>query len=136
MKACKVVSTHDPDRPDIRQALAEIAERVDGAGGAEVFFDTGHIDRRVRDDAADGIETGVEIGQIRVVLQRIARRHQQPDPVEFEPLQGHHGDVPVAGMGRVERTAEQADAQTRCDGRQARHRGHGRRHEAACRMND
>lgn len=43
-------------------------------------------------------------------LQRIARRDEQPDLIEPQPLAGEIGDVPMPRMGRVERAAKQTDA--------------------------
>jgi len=46
-------------------------------------------------------------------LQGILRRDEPPDLVEAEPLQRFKADVTVAGMGRVERPAQQPDARRR-----------------------
>ncbi len=42
-------------------------------------------------------------------LQRVLRRYQPPDGVKLQPFQGLAADIDVSLMGRVERTAEQAD---------------------------
>ena len=43
-------------------------------------------------------------------LQRIARRNQQPDLVQPQPPPRNPGDMQMAFMGGIERSAEQADA--------------------------
>ena len=44
------------------------------------------------------------------VLERIARRHQPPDPVEIEPLHRDQAGAEMRLVRRIERAAEQADA--------------------------
>ena len=51
-----------------------------------------------------------EIVQRAGILQRIARRHQPPDPIELQPLQRKQADGAMRGVRRIERAAEQADA--------------------------
>src|SRR6185503_9004318 len=49
-------------------------------------------------------------------LQRILRRDQPPHIIEAELFQRHLADMQMTLMGRIERAAEKADAQTRRDG--------------------
>ena len=57
-------------------------------------------------------------------FQRIAGRHQPPDPVEAEPRQREAGNKRVALVRRIERAAEEADAHARRERGQARYSGH------------
>src|SRR6267378_8152302 len=45
-----------------------------------------------------------------MILERIARRHQPPHAVELQPLDREQADGAMRDMGRIERSAEQADA--------------------------
>jgi hypothetical protein len=47
---------------------------------------------------------------VRRGLERVLRRHQPPDLVEPESPQRFEAQMHVAGMGGIERPAEQADA--------------------------
>ena len=51
-----------------------------------------------------------ERAQAVMILQRIARRHQPPHPIELQPLQREQADGAMRGMRRIERAAKQPDA--------------------------
>ena len=57
--------------------------------------------------AAMRLRSGVQSAR---VLERIAGRHQPPDPVEAEPLHRQQAGGAMRLMRRIERAAEQADA--------------------------
>src|SRR5687767_7617292 len=68
------------------------------------------------------------------VLQRIARRHQPPQPVELQPFYREQTCAEVGLVRRVERAAKQADAHARRVQRQdeARTRRCAARHGLIC----
>ena len=61
-------------------------------------------------ERAGGGDALRERGEPARVLERIARRHQPPDPVEAEPLHRQQAGREMRLVRRIERAAEQADA--------------------------
>jgi hypothetical protein len=49
-------------------------------------------------------------------FQGIAGRDQPPDLIQFQRPARHFADIKMAGMGRIETAAQQADAKTVADG--------------------
>src|ERR1700730_19083814 len=61
-------------------------------------------------DLAGRREARPERGEAVMVLQRVSRRHQEPEAVEREAAQGQERHMPVTLMGRIEAAAKKADA--------------------------
>ncbi len=51
-------------------------------------------------------------GHIACFFQRVLWRDQPPDLIKAKPFHGFQTNVKMPGMGRVERTAQQADFET------------------------
>src|SRR5262249_10560663 len=73
-------------------------------------FETTNLDARILRDLACGLHTLAKRMQRTVLLERIARRHQPPDAIELQPLEGEQADRAMGDMRRVEGAAEQPDA--------------------------
>ena len=107
----QVVRPHQPDKARIGCPLRQLPDRVGGVAGAELGLDVGDMDRGMMRHIAGTLHA---LGKRRHALhglERVLRRYEPPHLVQFKPAHGHQADMPVALMGRVERAAEQADAQ-------------------------
>lgn len=107
----QVVGAHEPHEPDVGEQAAQRAERVEGVARAEFGLEGGGDDASAIGDTAGAGEAVGKAFHARPRFQRVAGRDQKPDLVEFEPAARERGDMEVAGMGRVEGAAEEADAQ-------------------------
>jgi len=110
VKLREIVSAHDPDEAQAGTAAAQIADGVRSVARSDDGFETADIDPRIVGHFARGLSAFLQLVQAAIILKRIARRHQPPDAVEFQPLDRELADGAMRGMGRVERAAEQADA--------------------------
>ena len=122
------VGAHQPHELRLRIDPLQRLHRVERVARAQQQL--GRVDadaRMVGDLAGTGHARRQRLHAV-AALQRVLRRDQPPHFVEAEALQRLQADVPMAGMGRVERAAQQADAPRR-GARHARHRmdrAHGR----------
>ena len=106
----EVIATHQPDETGARKAPAQRLQRVGGIGRAEFRLNACDDDAPVLGRDLAGLRQALgKGGHPDGRLQRILRRDQPPDLVKAEPLQGEAADMEMAAMGRVERSAEQAD---------------------------
>ena len=109
MEAAQIVGAHDPDEAHAGTARGQIAHRVVGVARADVGFEAGDVDARMMGERARGREALRQRRKAAGVLERIARRHQPPDPVEPDPVHGEQAGGAVRRMRRIEGAAEQAD---------------------------
>ena len=105
----QIVGTHEPDEAGPREAALQLAKGVGGIMCAKLRFEVEHLDAPVVGELRRGVETPLERGHAAHRFERVLRRDQPPHLVEVEPLQRLEADMAVAGMGRVEGAAEQAD---------------------------
>lgn len=82
---------------------------IGGVAGAQLGFDGGGDDPPSLADAARGGKPLFERRHAIALLQRIAGGNQQPDLIKPQSPQCGAGDMGMAGMGRIETAAEQAD---------------------------
>src|SRR5208282_181920 len=128
MELAEIIGPHDPDEPDSPGAPREPGQRIVGIAGADMGLDVRHGDARAGYEATGGLDARLQGGEVRLRFQGVARRHQPPDAIEAEAHERNACDERVTIMRRIERTAEQADAHPRLEGRQARDSSH----EADC----
>ena len=111
MKLAQVVGAHDPDETDARRAAPEPRQRVIGVTRDSICASMSLTTTRGPTiEPARGLDARLKRRKPGQRFQRIARRHQPPDAVERESVQGEAGDQRVPLVGRIERAAEQADA--------------------------
>src|SRR5208282_5822015 len=79
-----------------------------------------HRDARAGDEAPRRGDAFLQRRQLVLRLERIARSDQPPDAIEPQAPERQPSDEHMAFVGRVERTAEQADAHARRERRQTR----------------
>src|SRR5437868_155704 len=109
MELRKVVSAHDPDQAQAGSPAAQVSDGVESVADADDSFETADFDARIVGHSARGFHALVEIEQTAVGLERVARRHQPPYAVEFQPLDREQADGAMSRMWRIERTAQEAD---------------------------
>ena len=109
----EIVGPHDPDEIDRREKAHDRLKRIGGEARPEAGLQSRHMDARVVLERYGGLHPLLQRGEFGLVLERIARRHQPPHGVEPEPPQGDEAGVAMALMRRIERAAEQSDAQPR-----------------------
>src|SRR3984885_361193 len=124
MELAKVVGAHDPDEMDARRSALKPAQRVIGEARAYLRLNVGDHDARPDIEPARGLDAGVERRQASQRFQRIAGRHQPPDAVEREPAQRKTRDERMPLVRWIERSAEETNAHSRRERRQARNGGH------------
>jgi hypothetical protein len=86
MELAQVVRAHDPDEMDAPGAPAQEFDRVGREAGANFGLEAGHGEARIAGEGARRGEALGETWQRIVPLQRIAGRHQPPNPIEPQPL--------------------------------------------------
>jgi hypothetical protein len=109
MELRQIVRPHQPQEPDMGIALLQPRDCVDGVNGAQPLFDCADPDRRAPRHRARRCQAGIERRHARPGFEWVLRAHQPPDLVEPEPPQRFEGEMAMAAMGRVERSAEQPD---------------------------
>ena len=105
-----VVGPHDPDESDAGKARRQ---RPDGVGrglGAQGVLDGGDDEAWVARLPLGARHAGLERRHAVAALQGVLGADHPPDLVERQSLVGEQRNIAVAGVGRVERAAEQADA--------------------------
>ncbi len=111
-------------KADLRRAPRQPGQRVVGVSGADLGLDVRHRHPPPRDEPAGRLDPRLQGCQLGLRFERIAGRHQPPDPVEAEPRQREAGNKRVALVRRIERAAEEANAHARRERGQARYSGH------------
>src|SRR5215469_7359390 len=109
----QIISAHQPNESGPRKARLQGVQRVDREYRAKPAFEVQDPDARM---AYQGARAGQPLFRGRHalgLLERVLRRHQPPHFVKTEPPQRLEAQMHVAGMGRVERAAEQTDAARR-----------------------
>ncbi len=109
-ETCEIVGAHQPDEACRWKSPAQCAQRIDGVAGAEPCLDIGGDDPPPIGDASRRGEAVGEGGHAVGLLERVAGRDHQPDLIEVQPALQLSRNMAMAGMGRVERTAKDADA--------------------------
>ena len=111
VKISQIIQADEPDEPLARIAALQFLQGVDRISGAGAQFEVAGPDRSSSRHSPRRSEPGV-IGRhiLAALLERIARRDQPPYLVEAERTNGLKADPPVPAVGRIERTAEKADA--------------------------
>lgn len=109
----QIVGAHQPNEFCARQHTLQRSKSVRREARAEPSLELEHADAGVARQPRRGPEPPRQGGHATLRLQGILRRDEPPDLVEAEPLQRFKADVTVAGMGRVERPAQQPDARRR-----------------------
>ena len=102
MELREIVSAHDPDQAQTGGPAAQICNRVRCIAGSNDSFETADIDARIVRHLARGLDAFVEIMQAAIILQRIARRHQPPHPIEIQSLERKQADGAMRRMRRIE----------------------------------
>jgi hypothetical protein len=110
VEAGEIVAPHDPDEAKRRKAKGERRDRVDRQIRPERCLDAGHLEARVGHDLAGRRESRLERSKAIAVLERISRRHEQPQAVERETPQGQQRHMAMAFMRRIEAATVKADA--------------------------
>ena len=123
----QIVGAHQPDEAHMRRAARQPEQSVVGVALADVGLDAGDDDARMGGDAAGLRHAFGERRQIGRPFQRIAGRRQPPDRVEPQAFQRDQAQQPMAGVGGIERTAEQANAVAGLAARQSGEGGAGGR---------
>ena len=111
MKAAQIIGSHDPDELHAGTGGQEEAHRVIGVADADGGLDPADINAWMPGEGARGRDPILERGEPPCVLERVARRHQPPDPVEAEAPQRNQARGAMRLVQGIERAAEQADAQ-------------------------
>jgi hypothetical protein len=106
----QVVGAHQPDEPSSGKLPQQTAQRIDGIARAEHCLDRAGNDTAPIGEAARGCQPLIEWRHAPLCLQRIARRHQQPDLIEPQTTPCHVDNVAMSRVRRIERTTEKADA--------------------------
>ena len=109
MEAGQVVSAHEPDKVRLRRPFHDGSKRVRGISQTKLRLDVGHDHAWVCGERPRRGKARVEIAMRG--LERIAARDDPPDPVEAQPPHSGFSNMHMAGMGRVEASAKQANAQ-------------------------
>ena len=115
MEPGQIICAHQPDEMRLWRAGDNRGQRIGRIGEPKSHFDIGHNHARV---FCDGLRRGETGGEITVRgFQRVAARDNPPDPIQAQPLHGRFSDKQMAGMGRIEASAKQADPQASCRSR-------------------
>ena len=109
MELSEIVSAHDPDQVQPAGTAAQIADGIYRITCSDDGFETADLDARISGDLARGLRALLEIAQRAGLLERIARRHQPPHPIEPQSLDRKQADGLMRQVRRIERAAEQAD---------------------------
>jgi len=104
------IGAGDPDKIDSWESASQQAQRVDGELGPESRLDCARHHPASVGDAAGRGQPLRQRRHAALRLQWVARRDHQPHLVETETPARQFRDVSVAGMRRVERAPQQADA--------------------------
>ena len=88
MELRQIVGAHDPDKAHIGAPASQIGNGVEGVACSDDSLETTDIDPRIFGHRPRRSGTLAEIVQRARILERVTRRNQPPDPVEFQPLQG------------------------------------------------
>src|SRR5215475_14168225 len=121
VEAAQIVRAHDPDEAHARTVAAQIGDGLIGIPRADLRFQVADVDARMVHERLGGDDALCERRKPAGVFERIARRHQPPDPVEIEALHGDQAGAEMRLVRRIERAAEQTDPHPR---------GMGRKHDA------
>ena len=115
------IGAHQPDELGARIAPAQRPHGVERIARAEQQFGRVDPDAGVAGELTRARDASRQRLHAVVALQWVLRRDEPPDLVETEAPQGFQADVAMAVVGRVERSAQKADAARRI-ARDARHR--------------
>ena len=118
----QIIGAHDPDKAMARMAAAETLDGVGGVLALPTLFAIAHPNRRMAREAPRCGQTLFERRHAALRFKRVLQRHQPPEFIQTEPLDSLEADMKVAFMCRIERAAEQPDAQTA--GRRDHHHRH------------
>ena len=111
VKIWQGVASKQPNVTVLRVATLEPSHAVNREAGSLPLFEVTDADARTAGHPSGRREPGSERCHIvRAFLERIAGRDQPPHLVEPERPHRCQTDVPVPGVGRIEGSAEQADA--------------------------
>ena len=108
----QAVGPHEPDKPGVRVHSPERLDGIDGVIRAYITLQAADYD--------PGIGSGLFGGGPAIPIRRHAGDgfegvlgcHQPPDPVEIQKIERPAADVQMAGVSRIEGTAEKADTFT------------------------
>src|SRR5665213_4345581 len=99
MELREIVGAHDPDQAQAGGAAAQISNRVECVSDANDSFETTDVDARIVGHPARRLGALAEIVQAAMILERVARRHQPPYPVEFQAFDRKQAEARWAACG-------------------------------------
>ncbi len=121
VKPRQIVGPHQPDKMHPRIQRHQALQGIGGVAGPQQHLQIGDDDPRMVHHRPCPRQT-VCHRRRSLIFQRIAGGHQPPDPVQPERLERFTGDMHMACMSRIKRSAQQADGHTgRCDGKALAH---------------
>ncbi len=109
----QIVGAHQPDERGARKTPPQCAQRIVGETRRQMPFDVGGDHPRPKPargrKPARARQPCRERGHAVFRLQRVARRHQQPDLLQPKPPHRRPHDIQMPGMCRIEAAAKEAD---------------------------
>lgn len=108
-KLHKIIRPHQPDKLRAREAAFEGTQRVAGITSPQAGFEISGDNPPAIGNPPCRVKPRGQAAHASGWFERIARRNQQPELIQPEMLDGLPRDIQMPRMGRVERSAEQAD---------------------------
>ena len=87
VKLQEIIRAHDPDEAHAPTAAFEIAQAIERVACPDGAFETGDSDCAFRHQPAGGHHAVLLCRKVAGVLERIARRHNPPDPIQAKTLE-------------------------------------------------
>lgn len=115
----QIIGPHHPDKA-VSGPSREALQQFHRESRAKAALERHDLEPRVSRDGGGTRQPLLQARHAIAALQRVLRAHQPPDLVQSQTLQGLDADMAVALMGRIERAAQQPDAQDRCRSRRRR----------------
>ncbi len=110
MNRSRKIPAHEPYQAGARKAPAQPGQRGMGADGTQPVFEIADENPRVVSDFLGGLHAFGEGPHAFRALVRVLRGNQPPHLVERQSGKGLRADPAMAGVRRVEGTAEEPDA--------------------------
>src|SRR5262245_13644679 len=109
-EAAQIVGAHDPDETHARTMAAQIGDGLVGVARADLCLEAGDLDARMARQRLGRDDAFRQRGEPARILERVARGHQPPDPVETEAFHRQQAGGEMGFVRRIEGAAEQPDA--------------------------
>lgn len=114
----QIVGAHQPNETRLRDAPAQGENRLDRVTSAERALDGRGADGGPAGHRRRTRQARIERRHARIRFEGVLGRNEPPNGIQPEMCDGQKGDVPVTGVGRIERPAHQTDARPPPTGRQ------------------